>query len=297
MSPDVAIAIVAACQYGAFTHAQARTAGFTNDGIRHRIRSGRWIVLHRGVYAIAGTPRTRDQAIFAAVASFGPRAAAAGRTAAEVLKLVERPERGLEVALPPGQHRAARDGIVVHQYMLFRSDIRTERSIRVTAPNRTLVDYASVASPSQLEEALDTALFRGFTSASALSRYVVNRNLIRQSGVSRLRRMLDDRVDGSSHSKLERIFFEKVTASRLPLPVRQYRVGNDYIDIAYPAQRLVIELDRRGSRFTAAAQREHLRRQNEVVLALPGWTLLRFTWHDVVDDWPFVERTLRRVLG
>jgi very-short-patch-repair endonuclease len=72
-------------------------------------------------------------------------------------------------------------------------------------------------------------------------------------------------------------------------------VGDRYID-AYPEERLVIELDGAGSRLTAASPRDDRRRQNEIIVALAGWTPLRLTWEGVVDRWPSVERTLRRVL-
>jgi very-short-patch-repair endonuclease len=108
--------------------------------------------------------------------------------------------------------------------------------------------------------------------------------------------MLDDRMSGTSHSKLERIFFEKVRASGLPVPVRQYGIGDRYIDVAYPVQRVIVELDGYSTRFSAASLRDDRRRQNEIVLALPGWTLLRFTWDDVVEKWASVETALRRAL-
>ena len=186
--------------------------------------------------------------------------------------------------------------MIVHQAALRWSDIRTVQGIRATGPNRTLVDSAGTLNSDEVEAALDTALFRGLTSVKALQRYIRERRLEHRPGVGRLRSMLADRVDGTSHSELERIFFRKLKASKLPMPTRQFQVGDKFIDISYPEKHVIIELDGAGSRFTAASLRDDRRRQNEVVLALPGWTLLRFTWDDVVNNWPDVEATLRRML-
>jgi very-short-patch-repair endonuclease len=109
--------------------------------------------------------------------------------------------------------------------------------------------------------------------------------------------MLADRRDGSSQSELERVFVRKLKHARLPIPIRQLPVGDRFVDISYPDRRVVIELDGAGSRFTARALRDDRRRQNTIVLALRGWTLLRFTWDDVVTRWPDVEGQLREVLG
>ena len=58
-----------------------------------------------------------------------------------------------------------------------------------------------------------------------------------------------------------------------------------------------VELDGHGTRYARTDLQKHSRRQNEVVLGLPGWTLLRFTRDDVFDDWPYVQTTLRHALG
>ena len=297
MSPDVAIALVAARQFGVFTSSQALAAHFTPWSILRRCESGAWVVLHRGVYALASAPSTWERDAFAAIAAYGRRAVGSGTTAARLLGLLEYEPKDFEVTMPKGQRRSGRNGFIVRQAALRRSDLKTVQGIRVTSPNRTLVDCAAVLTIDQLEDALDTALFRGLTSVPALQRYIRERRLEHRPGVGRLCRMLADRVDGTSHSKLERIFFRKLKESKLPRPTRQFQIGDKFIDLSYPDKRLIIELDGVGSRFTASSLRADRRRQNKVVLALRGWTLLRFTWDDVVNNWAYVEDAIRQALG
>jgi len=297
LSPDAAIAIVAARQFGVFTRAQALRAGLTHDSIRRRRESGLWIVLYRGVYALVGVPRVRERDAFAAVAAYGNTAVASSVTAAALVALMEPLTEVVHITLPPGQRRAARPGIVVHQSALRRSDVRTVRGIRVTAPNRTLVDLAATVSHHQLENALDTAVFRGLTSVSSLRRFIQERHLGHLRGGGTLRELLDDRTKGSPESELEREFLRSLRACGLPAPTRQFRVGRRRIDTSYPDHRLIIELDGRGSRYTRAGFQSDRHRQNEVLLTLPEWTLLRFTRDDLFDDWPYVETTLRTALA
>jgi very-short-patch-repair endonuclease len=100
--------------------------------------------------------------------------------------------------------------------------------------------------------------------------------------------VLDRRLEGGpSESELETRFVQLLRRARLPRPVRQHEVwlGGRVVaraDLAYPGQRLLIELDGWSAHGTKRAFRSDRRRQNSLVLA--GWTLLRFTWADVVES-------------
>ncbi|MGH9224336.1 MAG: endonuclease domain-containing protein [Acidimicrobiales bacterium] len=80
--------------------------------------------------------------------------------------------------------------------------------------------------------------------------------------------------------------------------VRQFEVvlgGQRYfVDLAYPARRLAIELDgvtaHGGNRFQTDRTR-----QNAPVLA--GWTVLRFTWADVTERPDRVVAAIRLALA
>jgi len=291
-SVDAAIAAIAAAHHGVFTAAQAHAVRCTPGAMRQRIASGRWVVLHRGVYALAGVPRTWEQEVIAAVLAAGAGAAASNLTAAVLWQLTEPQTAKIHVTLPASRD-SRRQGFVIHRAELTRADVRTIGSIRVTAPSRTLVD---VAATPLLEDAFDTAIFRGLTSLDSLARYIRDRRLENRSGVGVLRKLMDDRALGVPESKLERTFLRKLRATDLPAPTRQFRVGRRRIDMSYPEHHTIIELDGKGSRFKRQSFQADKRRQNEILLGLPGWTLLRFTWDDVVGDWPYVESTLREAL-
>jgi very-short-patch-repair endonuclease len=294
MTPDGAIARIAARQHGAFSRAQAFQAGFTREAIACRVKAGRWIRLYRGVYAIAGVPRSHEQRVIAAVLSLGPHAVAASITAGHLHGMLEKPTDLVYVAMPNGQHRRTRKGLVIAEATLTHRDVRKVQGIPVTGPERTIVDAAGVLTTKALESVLDDAIQCGLTTVPRLRRYIRERNLGNRPGAKALRELLDDRTKGVPQQELERMFVRKLRASGLPEPVRQHPVGNRKIDFAYPDAQIAIELDGLRDHFSAAAFRSDRRRQNELVLA--GFTLLRFTWEDVDERWPTVEATIRRAL-
>ena len=60
-----------------------------------------------------------------------------------------------------------------------------------------------------------------------------------------------------------------------------YRVDGCEIDIAFPEDQIAIELD--GWAWHSDVERFRRDRQRQNALVLAGWTILRFTWHDLTD--------------
>lgn len=73
-----------------------------------------------------------------------------------------------------------------------------------------------------------------------------------------------------------------------------YVVGGCEVDIAFPERRVAIEVDGWAwHQDTARFQRDR-QRQNSLVLA--GWTVLRFTWHDLTRNPDRVINEIRAAL-
>lgn len=60
---------------------------------------------------------------------------------------------------------------------------------------------------------------------------------------------------------------------------QHYMVGGYELDLAFPERQVAIEVDGWAYHHDATTFQADRRRQNAVVLA--GWTILRFTWHDL----------------
>jgi very-short-patch-repair endonuclease len=102
--------------------------------------------------------------------------------------------------------------------------------------------------------------------------------------------LADARPDGL----LEPRFARLVRRFGLPEPVFQHPVGSYRVDFAWPAVLLAAEVDgyaAHGGRHQFQRDRD---RQNALVAQ--GWTVLRFTWADVVRRPAGVARTLAAAL-
>ena len=111
MNPDAAVTQLARQQHGVVTNQQARDAGLTRHQILQRRHSERWVTLHRGVYAIAGAPRTFEQEITAAC--LVTRGVGSHRSGLYLWSF-RCDERVAEVTVPHGR-TTFHDGVVTHQ--------------------------------------------------------------------------------------------------------------------------------------------------------------------------------------
>src|SRR5687768_13869102 len=72
--PDVAVARLAAGQWGVLSVAELRQCGLSDDAILTRVRRGNLHPLHRGVYAVGHRNVTVEGRFLAAVKACGPKA-------------------------------------------------------------------------------------------------------------------------------------------------------------------------------------------------------------------------------
>lgn len=286
-----ALVALAERQDGVIGRAQVRAAGF-NDGAIDRLITRGWLIpIHYGVFALGHRPRTLRGWHFAALIAAGPRAALSHRSSGAHLGMAETASRVHVIA--PRSARGVR-GIVVHRPRgLLEGDIVTEAGLRTTSPGRTLLDLAAISSRRTLERALDQAEIRRLH----LPIDEVRSRAWRRRGAPLLRAVLDWHIAGTtiSESEAEEAFLVIVRRAGIPPPVLQFVVNRKRRDFAWPAQRVVVEVDSRGFHDTMAAFERDRERDAELVVA--GWTPLRFTRRRIVFEPSAVECVLLQVLG
>jgi hypothetical protein len=136
---DRAIAALAERQYGVFTSAQARDVGFTRDQRDKRLRAGRWLLTHPGVYRIAGVPASWRGQLLADCWSVRGPAVASHRSAAELWKLPGGHDDIVEITCRRWQ-RTRRPALIVHETRSLRPDDMTMiDGIPVTTIEQTLL--------------------------------------------------------------------------------------------------------------------------------------------------------------
>jgi very-short-patch-repair endonuclease len=281
MDPDAAILELAARQHSLVTRTQARRLGFSDLMIRRRVRMGRWRRVRRGVVAVGGAAPTWEQAVMGAVLAGGETAAASHSTAAVLWGLPVAPSDRIEITTVL-ERQARFEGVLAHRTgILHEEDVTTHRGIPVTSVARMVVDLSMRVDAAGLARLFDEGLRRGLVSHTRLVRCVERLRLAPGRSPDRVQALLAKRVPGSdvSDSDLEQEAWDALVGAGLPPPVRQHPVAiNDRryrIDLAYPAQRIAIELDGYDVHRTRSAFDSDRARGNDLVL--DGWTLLRFT--------------------
>ena len=305
MSEDVrvtAVAAMARARHGLVRRDDLRAIGMTDREIDGWIGVGRLERLHQRVYRLAGAPASPEQRLLAAVMAGGPDAVASHRSAGWLWRLVDDLDV-VEVTVPRDGRRIRLDGIVAHRSSdLTELDGSTRRGVPVTNPLRTLVDLGAVCPRWVVREALERALTARLVTVLGADAAVDRVARKGRNGVGVLRRVLDDRALGNkpAASELEARMARLFRTHALPTAAFQHVVCDAdrfvaRVDWAYPELKIAVEVDGWASHGTPIALQRDLARQNDLVLL--GWTVLRFTWHDVVRRPPWVAGQIRRVLG
>ena len=281
MPNDEGIARIAEAQHGLVTRAQARALGLSPRAIRHQLDRDRWAQVRPGVYLIRGVPRSWPQAVLAVVLAAGEFALASHRTAARLWRLPVAPGDRIEVTTPI-ERQVRLPGVRGHRSGLFdERDLAVVHHVPVTAPARTLADLSRALTEGELGAALDEGIRRGVLSLSAMHAVAQRFGIAPGRSPKTMLGVLARRIPGydAGDSELETHVWEVIRNAGLPPPVRRHPIrvnGRRYvIDLAYPDQRVAIEVDGFGVHGTRTAFDHDRARQNALVL--DRWQVLRFT--------------------
>lgn len=275
-------------QHWVVTREQLLGLGVHQDAIKHRASGGRLHRVHTGVYAVGRRDLTRYGELAAAVLACGGGAVLSHRSTAELWGLGLRGR--VEVTVPAGR-TPKRPGIKVHRRDLNPAHTTRRHNIPVTSVAQTLLDMASYLPKDHLERAVNEADRLNVIDPEQLRRALDG--FAWQTGVSRLRTLLDLRTFTLTDSQLERRFKPIAKAAGLPPPLTQVPLNGYRVDFYWPDLGLVVETDGlRYHRTPAQQARAHLRDQAH---SAAGLLPLRFTHGQVAHDRSYVIATLRKV--
>ncbi|MGI8985110.1 MAG: hypothetical protein ACR2HM_11380 [Acidimicrobiales bacterium] len=266
---DAAIAQIAYRQHAVILRAQALGVGMTDEMIRHRIATGRWVRVAAGVYRLAGVPVTWKQRALAACLISGAGAVVSHRSAAVLWGVSGFRPGPLEITVPAG--RSGRNALA----RVHRSDVDgvLRDRVPVTRPSRTIMDLAGVVNGDLLEEAVDDLLCRRLCRIEDLHpRGALGEVLAAWNG------------DGLAEGVAEMRVVRALLAAGLPAPVRQHEIWVNgvfiaRVDLAYPPFRLAMELD--GFRWHAGRRKFCGDRQRRNRVETAGWRLLEAAPEDI----------------
>lgn len=255
---DRRIGGLATSQDGIVERRQLIALGLSTAAIDHRVRTGRLIVLYRGVYAVGHAAHSERATLRAALIAAGPTAAHSHRTAAARWKLTPSMPSFVEVTVTRKGPRSRR-GLRIHETQR-PPEIRVLDSLPVTAPLRTLVDLAATQPQHQLEKLCAEALVLKLVTHEQLD----------------AARILDPDLVAPTRSRFERTFRAALRKAGLPMPVTGYPISHYTADFAWPAERVVVETD--GWQFHGNRIAFEDDRARDAFLVARGWIVVRVTW-------------------
>lgn len=247
--------------------------GFSQSAVARATASGRLHRVYRGVFAVGHTRLSLRGQCLAAVLACGPDALLSHASAAWLWEVSNRSPAPLEVT-GPVRRRPRLPICNHHSQILEPDDCALIDGIPVTALPRTLLDLAATVPRHRLERALDTAEHIGIFDLGAIESLLARAG--GHHGVGTLRKALDIyRPLDALRSKFERRFLTAVRDAGLPSPSANFNLAGYELDMYWPQERFVIELDVYETHGTHAAFENDRLRQEDLKLA--GIEMIRVT--------------------
>jgi hypothetical protein len=250
--------------------------------IKFRLRSGRWQLIHRGIYATFSGASGRGVWLWAAVLSAGPGAVLSYETAAELHGLSDRPAKSVHVTIPYDRRIVAASGITLHRSDRVLEAVQTHAYPPRTTVEETVLDLTQTAmSFDDVCGWVTRAIARELTDEATLKTAMTKRGRLRWR--ADLHEVLEAAVTGD-HSVLEFRYHRDVErAHGLPEPGRQVpftakdgRKGRR--DRLYEEHGVIVELDGRLAHPVESRQKDKAR---DNAAAAAGQQSLRYDWEAV----------------
>jgi hypothetical protein len=283
---EQALAEIAEGQHGLITRLQAIRCGADDAFILRQVRRGRWQRVRRSVFRITGAPVTPAQTLMAEVLAAGASTVSARTTAAALWRVPGFDALPPQLLRPAGKEAHTRHPGLRLTCWLPASHVGTVDGIPTTSPVRTAFDLCAAVHPKRAERALDNGLaMKLFTVPDCLD-LALEICKSGRPGSALFRSLLAARGGGyiAPESELEARFIELVIAAGFEAPVRQFNVGDaagsiGRVDFAWPAIRLIVEVD--GRRWHGAKLDRDADEQRTNRLTAAGWRVIRISWEQL----------------
>lgn len=299
---DLAIAVLAARQYGVVARAQVLNLGGTDRMISARLASGAWRRLAPGVYVLASHPDTWRQRLVALALAAGPDAVVSHEAAAALHGLDGYPPKSIVVTVAHPNHQRSRLGVIHQLTDADPRDVTVVDGIRVTTVARTIVDLAALGRRRRLADAMSDAVVGRkvrVTEVRAVFQRLARRG---KPGVRLMRGVLAEYELGAGipESRLEQRGLEVLARGGIPrprlgAPVPGWTAGSGRVDAIFEREKVIVEFD--GRRWHSRRKDAERDRARDHAAARAGYVVLRFTWWDVINDPEGVCAIVRDVLA
>jgi very-short-patch-repair endonuclease len=285
---DVTLNQLAEHQHGLISTAQARAVGATRSALQHRILSGSWTRVGRGVLRRAGAPTTERQVALAAVLLGGgvlSHESAAALWAFPGFRLLPAQTTHGRAG---GYHQRPVPGLRRTTYLPSHHVTEVD-GIPVLTPTRLLFQLAASTRYERVARLTDKAWARRLVSGRSLHEMCEELSEHGRDGMAVMRRVLEDRPIGyvPPESNLEARVDQILRDHDLPRMRRQVDLGGrewlgrvDFLAVDCP---LVVFVD--GEHWHSSVLDKAADARQEAELEAAGCVVVRITefevWHDV----------------
>jgi hypothetical protein len=274
---DVHLVELAAAQDDVVAIWQLVAAGWSHATIVHRTAGLRR--LHDGVLLVASAPPTKRQRRRAATLTT-PDSALGFASAGDHLGF-RRYDGAFETILRPGNRGPQRQaGLLVMYSSVIAGDITTHNGLRITTPERTLIDLAPHLSDRALRKAFREALrLKLLTPLSMLEALQRHRGRRGTSNLNKLAARYTRLPIDRCRSDPEAMALELIDNAHLPIPQVNVDIAGEEADLSWVDHKLIIELD--GPQFH--------RLKDEDARKTAAWKAAGWTVRRLPTDIPFSD--------
>jgi very-short-patch-repair endonuclease len=283
---------VARRQGGVLSRDQCRGAGLTPREVDGLLRRGALLRMGSGVLRLAGAPFSEDTRHWHAV--LATRGVLIASSAAYLWQLLEHPPAQVQIAVGSQRRVHGPAGVRVRRLDIPDRELTTRFRLPITTRARAAIDHLADCPLTEAVPFADRALAQGWFTIADLQRRL-GRPVRGNARLRQVARTLMVGAEAESERRLQRLLRRHGIVGWVanhPLLVDGRLIAR--IDIAFPAQRLAIEVDGLAYHADRVRFQRDRTRQNDMVNL--GWTVLRFTWQDITADPEQVIAVVRRAL-
>ena len=286
---------VAQVQDGVISRAQFASLGIGDGYVALLGARGEIQRQLKGVYLVGGAPLTYRARLWCAVLATDGILAFA--TAAELWGMTDVRDEEIHLLLPHARRAVTPAGARLH-----RRRHGWDRKVRlgglpVTGRADTVIDQLGVLDAKSAAMLADRAIQRGWLSQDDVAMRL--RDHPRRPGNRQLRRIAARLGDGAA-SMAERRLHRILRANGIRGWKANFQVWSGgalvaVVDVAIPHLKIAIEVD--GMAYHVDVDRFQRDRTRQNALVHMGWTVLRFTWSDLVDRPKYVVDSILATRG
>lgn len=287
MALSAALRTLALDHDGILVTADFRVRGLDRHAVHRLVRAGDLIPVGRGVHRVSTHPLTMRARVRLSAHRAGRAAIVSGHAAARWWGAIDTPPGQITLTMPPGYRRDVA-GARIRYRAIPAVDTAVVAGLAVTSRPLSVLEAGVENGIGHVDAAL---LCGRVTEAELRAAYRRRRGC--EDAVAMARLLAG--VGEGARSAAERATVHLFRGAGITGWIANHPCLNYLIDFAFVDERVAIEIDGMAYHRTAKVFQRDRRRRNDLIAA--GWTVLNFTWSDLVDRPAYVIDRVRRALA